>query len=71
MQSLPVGYRLTIKGTAPKTETAPITNAVKPAETKKGTETPKKVTTYMEYQVKPKETFYSLGRTFHISLRKN
>ncbi|PTT15763.1 peptidoglycan-binding protein, partial [Flavobacterium sp. HMWF030] len=69
VSNLPIGYRLTIKGTAPKTETsaAPVTNTTKPAETKKATETPKKAVSYMEYQVKPKETFYSLGRTFHIS----
>jgi LysM repeat protein len=67
--NLPVGYRLTIKGTAPKSEvsTQVAANVAKPAETKKPTETSKKVTTYMEYQVKPKETFYSLGRTFHIT----
>ena len=63
--NLPVGYRLTIKGTAPKSEIA--ANAAKPAETKKPTETSKKATTYMEYQIKPKETFYSLGRIFHIT----
>jgi LysM repeat protein len=67
VENLPVGYRLTIKGTAPKTEAAPITNAVTSAETKKATETPKKAVSYMEYQVKPKETFYSLGRTFHLT----
>ncbi|WP_264551632.1 LysM peptidoglycan-binding domain-containing protein [Flavobacterium sp. N2038] len=68
VESLPVGYRLTIKGIAPKTETAaPAVNTVKPTETKKAAETPKKATTYMEYQVKPKETFYSLGRTFHLT----
>jgi LysM repeat protein len=62
VSSLPIGYRLTIKGTAPKTENStPVSHAAKPAET------PRKVTTYMEYQVKPKETFYSLGRTFHIT----
>ncbi|MHC0440766.1 LysM peptidoglycan-binding domain-containing protein [Flavobacterium sp. 3-210] len=66
VSNLPVGYRLTIKGTAPNTEAAPIANTTKPAETKK-TETSKKATTYMDYQVKPKETFYSLGRTFHLS----
>lgn len=66
ISNLPIGYRLTIKGTAPKTETSAPTVA-KPAETKKPAETPRKVTTYMEYQVKPKETFYSLGRTFHIT----
>ncbi|WP_035631771.1 PBP1 and LysM peptidoglycan-binding domain-containing protein [Flavobacterium sp. CF136] len=67
--SLPVGYRVTIKGTAPKTEvTAPIAESTaKPAEAKKSVETPRKVTTYMEYQVKPKETFYSLSKTFHIT----
>lgn len=67
VSNLPVGYRLTIKGTAPKTETtAAVANAVK-AEAKKPVENSKKVTTYMEYQVKPKETFYSLGRTFHLT----
>lgn len=60
--NLPVGYRLTIKGTAPKTE-----SAASVAHTAKPVEASKKVTTYMEYQVKPKETFYSLGRTFHIT----
>lgn len=65
--SLPVGYRLTIKGTAPKTETAAaVTTAAKPEETKKPAES-KKAVTYMEYQVKPKETFYSLGRVFHLT----
>lgn len=66
VSNLPVGYRLTIKGTAPKTEAAPIANTAKPTETKKA-ESSKKATTYMDYQVKPKETFYSLGRTFHLS----
>ncbi|URC10827.1 LysM peptidoglycan-binding domain-containing protein [Flavobacterium sp. B183] len=69
VSNLPVGYRLTIKGTAPKVETsAPSAAAVvKPAETKKAVETSKKATSYMEYQVKPKETFYSLTHTFHIT----
>ncbi|GGF17974.1 hypothetical protein GCM10011518_29140 [Flavobacterium limi] len=68
VSSLPVGYRLTIKGTAPKTEAAAsVANTVKPSEAKKSADNSKKVTTYMEYQVKPKETFYSLGRTFHLT----
>lgn len=69
VSSLPVGYHVTIKGHAPKTETPAqtVTNVAKPAEVKKAAETTKKATSYMEYQVKPKETFYSLGRTFHIS----
>ncbi|WJS97049.1 LysM peptidoglycan-binding domain-containing protein [Flavobacterium johnsoniae] len=64
--NLPVGYRLTIKGTAPKTESAP-TETAKAVESKKPVETSKKAVSYMEYQVKPKETFYSLGRVFHLS----
>ncbi len=66
VSNLPVGYRLTIKGTAPKTEAAPVETA-KATESKKPAETSKKAVTYMEYQVKPKETFYSLGRVFHLS----
>ncbi|MDQ8012787.1 MAG: LysM peptidoglycan-binding domain-containing protein [Flavobacterium nitrogenifigens] len=66
VSSLPVGYRLTIKGTAPKAEHVAAETA-KPAENKKPAESSKKAVTYMEYQVKPKETFYSLGRVFHLS----
>ncbi|WP_428231569.1 LysM peptidoglycan-binding domain-containing protein [Flavobacterium sp.] len=63
VSNLPIGYRLTIKGKAPKAEvsTPPVTSTAKPAETSK------KATSYMEYQVKPKETFYSLSHTFHIT----
>ncbi|KAF2329337.1 PBP1 and LysM peptidoglycan-binding domain-containing protein [Flavobacterium nitrogenifigens] len=66
VSSLPVGYRLTIKGTAPKAEHVAAETA-KPAENKKPAESSKKAVTYMDYQVKPKETFYSLGRVFHLS----
>ncbi|MCV2487161.1 LysM peptidoglycan-binding domain-containing protein [Flavobacterium sp. SH_e] len=66
VNSLPVGYRLTIKGTAPKTESAPVETA-KAIESKKPVETSKKAVSYMDYQVKPKETLYSLGRVFHLS----
>jgi LysM repeat protein len=66
VSGLPVGYRVTIKGTAPKTETAAPAAASKPEEHKKTAES-KKAVTYMEYQVKPKETFYSLGKVFHLS----
>lgn len=64
--NLPVGYRLTIKGTAPKTDHVPAETA-KAVEAKKPAETAKKTVSYMDYQVKPKETFYSLGRVFHLS----
>ncbi|MBL0737058.1 LysM peptidoglycan-binding domain-containing protein [Flavobacterium sp. GN10] len=66
VSSLPVGYRLTIKGTAPKTDSAPA-ETIKPAESKKPAEASKKAVTYMDYQVKSKETFYSLGRVFHLT----
>ncbi|MFH6935134.1 LysM peptidoglycan-binding domain-containing protein [Flavobacterium sp. FlaQc-30] len=66
VSNLPVGYRLTIKGTAPKTEST-AANVVKHEEVKKPAEPAKKAVSYMDYQVKPKETFYSLSRTFHIS----
>ncbi|PBJ12278.1 LysM peptidoglycan-binding domain-containing protein [Flavobacterium sp. ACN6] len=66
VSSLPVGYRVTIKGTAPKTETSASAVPAKTEEPKKAAES-KKAVSYMEYQVKPKETFYSLGRVFHLS----
>jgi LysM repeat protein len=66
--NLPIGYRLTIKGIAPKTEVATqVGNVAKAVETKKTVGATKKATTYMDYQVKPKETFYSLSRTFHLT----
>lgn len=63
VSNLPIGYRLTIKGKAPKTEASvpAVTNTAKPAESSK------KAVSYMDYQVKPKETFYSLTHTFHIT----
>lgn len=63
--NLPVGYRLTIKGTAPKT-VAPTTTPVKNEVKVPVIETPKKVS-YADYQVKPKETLYSLSKTFGLS----
>ncbi|MCC9073759.1 LysM peptidoglycan-binding domain-containing protein [Flavobacterium sp. F-65] len=61
--NLPVGYRLTIKGTAPKTVT---TTAVKNEVKAPVIETSKKVS-YADYQVRPKETLYSLSKTFGLS----
>ncbi|PIF59744.1 LysM peptidoglycan-binding domain-containing protein [Flavobacterium sp. 2] len=66
VSNLPVGYRLTITGTAPKTEST-AANVTKHEEVKKTAEPAKKAVSYMDYQVKPKETFYSLSRTFHLS----
>lgn len=66
VSNLPVGYRLIIKGIAPKEESVQ-TEPAKPVESRKPAESSKKAVSYMEYQVKPKETFYSLGRVFHLS----
>ncbi|KFF10169.1 amino acid ABC transporter substrate-binding protein [Flavobacterium hydatis] len=63
--NLPVGYRLTIKGTAPKI-VAPTTTPVKNEVKTPVIETAKKVS-YADYQVKPKETLYSLSKTFGLS----
>jgi LysM repeat protein/type VI protein secretion system component Hcp len=59
--NLPIGYQLTIKGTAPKTDKVAV------VEPKK--ETPKPITpkvfpkiNYIDYVVKPKETLYSLSK---------
>ncbi len=59
--NLPIGYKLIIKGTAPKTEKITV------VEPKK--ETPKPISpkvsptiNYVNYEVKPKETLYSLSK---------
>ncbi|MBF7090236.1 LysM peptidoglycan-binding domain-containing protein [Flavobacterium sp. ALJ2] len=65
ISNLPEGYRLTIKGTAPKT-IATTTTAAKNEVKTPVIETSKKVS-YVDYQVKPKETLYSLSRTFGLS----
>lgn len=60
--NLTIGYKLLIKGTAPKTDKVVV------AESKK--ETPKAVypkVNYKEYEVKPKETFYSLSKMSGLS----
>jgi LysM repeat protein len=62
--NLPVGYRLTIKGTAPKT--VAVTPTVNHEVKTPVAETPKKVS-YADYQVRPKETLYSLSKTFGLS----
>lgn len=67
--SLPIGYRLVIKGTAPKTE------KVAEKTTEKGAvngqiENLKKALTvvdYVAYEVQPKETLYSLSKMFEMT----
>ena len=64
--SLPIGYQLTIKGAAPKTDKVAVDDLK--------IETPKPIVTkavpainHIEYVVKPKETLYSLSRMAGLS----
>jgi LysM repeat protein len=67
VSNLPVGYKLIIKGTAPKVE-----KTIPPVETKKEIEKPNpvkavKTVSYLNYEVKPKETLYSLSKMFGMT----
>jgi LysM repeat protein len=69
--SLPIGYRLVIKGTAPKTEKISDKTDAK-VESKGATEKDnlKKALTvvdYVTYEVQPKETLYSLSKMFEMT----
>ena len=68
--NLPIGYQLLIKGTAPKTDK--VVAVATPKETPK--ETPKTIVPkvapaihYVDYEVKPKETLYSLSKSSGLS----
>lgn len=54
--NLPIGYQLTIKGTTPKTDKPVV------VESKKEMPKPIPVINYVDYEVKPKETLYSLSK---------
>jgi LysM repeat protein len=67
LSGLPIGYRLVIKGNAPKT-----IKAVTQVESKKEDAIQKLMeastgVTYIAYEVQPKETLYSLSKTFGMS----
>lgn len=67
VSNLPIGYKLIIKGNAPKVEkTIPV------VETKKEITKPNPVKVaaainYLNYEVKPKETLYSLSKMFGMT----
>lgn len=64
--NLPIGYRLIIKGIAPKEENSgSLVNAVKVVETPKTSTS--KISNFSIYEVKSKETLYSLSKMFAIS----
>ncbi|GIZ09900.1 LysM peptidoglycan-binding domain-containing protein [Flavobacterium sp. UMI-01] len=65
--NLPIGYKLLIKGNLPKT-----TNLTEQVVEKKEVLTTldanlKKVATYVDYEVKPQETLYSLAKNFNLT----
>jgi LysM repeat protein/ABC-type branched-subunit amino acid transport system substrate-binding protein len=66
ISNLPIGYKLIIKGNAPKEE-----KIVAVIESKKETEKPNPAKaapiSYMNYEVKSKETLYSLSKMFGMS----
>jgi LysM repeat protein len=68
VSNLPIGFRLTIKGTPPQsnvTDQKTLVTAAS-ADTRKSQGAVK----YMDYQVKPKETFYSLGKKFQMNQKE-
>ena len=67
--NLPIGYRLIIKGTAPKVK-EPVEVKKEVTETKKeptGKSPIATVSSYSMYEVQPKETLYSLSKTYGMS----
>lgn len=69
--SLPIGYRLVIKGTAPKTEKISdkidAKAEVKGATEKENLKKALTVVDYVTYEVQPKETLYSLSKMFEMT----
>lgn len=69
--SLPIGYRLVIKGTAPKTEKISdkidAKAKVKDATEKENLKKALTVVDYVTYEVQPKETLYSLSKMFEMT----
>lgn len=59
VNNLPVGYRLIVKGTAPKGENSQILKPVPPKELA--------VKSYVNYEVKPKETLYGLSKKLGLT----
>jgi LysM repeat protein len=73
IDNLPIGYRLTIKGTAPKSEIIiekVVEKATDKEEAKEEKQIRKKdltVVEFVSYQVQPKETLYSLSKMFSVT----
>ena len=66
ISNLPIGYKLLIKGTAPKVDKVVVAEPKKEAE-KLTLSKVSPVITYLNYEVKPKETLYSLSKMSGLS----
>ncbi|MFV8344263.1 LysM peptidoglycan-binding domain-containing protein [Flavobacterium sp. XS2P39] len=62
ISSLPEGYKLLIKGTAPKSDKITVAVAAKKEIAKPGPLKSDPAVNYVNYEVKPKETLYSLSK---------
>jgi LysM repeat protein len=67
VDNLPIGYRLIIKGNASKADEITDQLESNKAEVIQNTLKPVKQITYTTYEVQPKETLYSLSKTFGMS----
>lgn len=74
--NLAIGYKLIVSGNSSKTEIVKeviekpkpvVTEIIQPEKVETETVTTKKKTSFANYEVKPKETLYSLTQTFSIS----
>jgi LysM repeat protein len=63
--NLPIGYKLIIKGTAPKASS--LTNQAQPSKDALGQAVTASAQEYTTYEVQPKETLYSLSKSFGIT----
>jgi LysM repeat protein len=67
VENLPIGYRLLIKGEAPKAPKAVDAAVVNSENAKEKMTAALTPVTYLEYEVKPKETLYSLSKMFDLT----
>jgi LysM repeat protein len=65
--NLPVGYELLIRGNGSKPVTKVVSAEAKATNAKPVVKTASEVISYVDYTVKPKETFYSLSKMFGLT----
>lgn len=70
VSNLPIGFKLIIKGNAPKVDKTPSAVEIKKEIVKPIPVKPSPAINYLNYEVKPKETLYGLSKMFGISQEK-